>query len=156
MNLFFLFFFFLMIRRPPRSTLFPYTTLFRSGRCVKLAQPFQRGFGLGIVAQTFVDVRNTTQGQDEKVGIPDILGDLDRLFTVPLGSLQVSAPKVFSTDIVEDSYLYVPGTGPLSDLQCACQLLHSLRDLARSDIQSPYVAVSNRLQIRTPNLDRKR
>src|SRR2546430_12076541 len=25
------FFFFLMIRRPPRSTLFPYTTLFRSG-----------------------------------------------------------------------------------------------------------------------------
>src|SRR5271157_6124927 len=27
----FLFIFFLMIRRPPRSTLFPYTTLFRSG-----------------------------------------------------------------------------------------------------------------------------
>src|SRR2546429_9266810 len=26
----FVFFFFLMIRRPPRSTLFPYTTLFRS------------------------------------------------------------------------------------------------------------------------------
>src|SRR2546429_7239287 len=32
----FLFFFFLMIRRPPRSTLFPYTTLFRSN----LAQSF--------------------------------------------------------------------------------------------------------------------
>src|SRR3990170_5483710 len=29
---FFSFFFFLMIRRPPRSTLFPYTTLFRSLR----------------------------------------------------------------------------------------------------------------------------
>src|SRR6266581_7265690 len=29
-SLFFLLFFFLMIRRPPRSTLFPYTTLFRS------------------------------------------------------------------------------------------------------------------------------
>src|SRR2546430_13235444 len=28
----FSFFFFLMIRRPPRSTLFPYTTLFRSGQ----------------------------------------------------------------------------------------------------------------------------
>src|SRR5258706_16014141 len=27
------FFFFLMIRRPPRFTLFPYTTLFRSGPC---------------------------------------------------------------------------------------------------------------------------
>src|SRR5258708_13205980 len=30
MSLLYLFFFFLMIRRPPRSTLFPYTTLFRS------------------------------------------------------------------------------------------------------------------------------
>src|SRR2546430_8001786 len=30
----FLFFFFLMIRRPPRSTLFPYTTLFRSQKLV--------------------------------------------------------------------------------------------------------------------------
>src|SRR5690348_17805791 len=29
-SFFFFFFFFLMIRRPPRSTLFPYTTLFRS------------------------------------------------------------------------------------------------------------------------------
>src|SRR2546428_6445190 len=34
-------FFFLMIRRPPRSTLFPYTTLFRSGlRTGDMAQPF--------------------------------------------------------------------------------------------------------------------
>src|SRR5256885_17271486 len=32
-----LFFFFLMIRRPPRSTLFPYTTLFRSPRLGRLA-----------------------------------------------------------------------------------------------------------------------
>src|SRR5256885_14224433 len=30
MNIVFILFFFLMIRRPPRSTLFPYTTLFRS------------------------------------------------------------------------------------------------------------------------------
>src|SRR5260370_19958942 len=27
-----------MIRRPPRSTLFPYTTLFRSGKLVQLVQ----------------------------------------------------------------------------------------------------------------------
>src|SRR3712207_9342285 len=32
-------FFFLMIRRPPRSTLFPYTTLFRSGLAVAAADP---------------------------------------------------------------------------------------------------------------------
>src|SRR2546429_1630471 len=30
-----LFFFFLMIRRPPRSTLFPYTTLFRSSAAAR-------------------------------------------------------------------------------------------------------------------------
>src|SRR5258707_6457896 len=29
------FLFFLMIRRPPRSTLFPYTTLFRSGPAIR-------------------------------------------------------------------------------------------------------------------------
>src|SRR3712207_7907591 len=34
--LYFCFFFFLMIRRPPRSTLFPYTTLFRSCRGERL------------------------------------------------------------------------------------------------------------------------
>src|SRR5438034_3705215 len=34
-----LFFFFLMIRRPPRSTLFPYTTLFRSLKISALQPP---------------------------------------------------------------------------------------------------------------------
>src|SRR2546428_5655542 len=36
-----MFFFFLMIRRPPRSTLFPYTTLFRS--LVGAAAPYGGG-----------------------------------------------------------------------------------------------------------------
>src|SRR5258708_35384809 len=43
-------FFFLMIRRPPRSTLFPYTTLFRSGdfemRATLLAVVAAAGIGL--------------------------------------------------------------------------------------------------------------
>src|SRR2546430_15151105 len=38
------FFFFLMIRRPPRSTLFPYTTLFRS-HWIAYIEPF---FSLGV------------------------------------------------------------------------------------------------------------
>src|SRR2546428_8473426 len=49
-------FFFLMIRRPPRSTLFPYTTLFRSLR----RQPDEatpeillRGHGRGLGEQLF-------------------------------------------------------------------------------------------------------
>src|SRR6266702_4812104 len=38
-----LFFFFLMIRRPPRSTLFPYTTLFRSRPTGRLIPEFVLG-----------------------------------------------------------------------------------------------------------------
>src|SRR6266705_2366247 len=38
LNIFFVCFFFLMIRRPPRSTLFPYTTLFRAAGLVHRRQ----------------------------------------------------------------------------------------------------------------------
>src|SRR5438093_10031798 len=41
------FVFFIMIRRPPRSTLFPYTTLFRSKGVVDL----HRGETLGVVLE---------------------------------------------------------------------------------------------------------
>src|SRR6266853_4130832 len=47
-NLMFLFFFFLMIRRPPRSTLFPYTTLFRSRRRISLRGPGFDGAALRL------------------------------------------------------------------------------------------------------------
>src|SRR3712207_7901181 len=43
------YFFFLMIRRPPRSTLFPYTTLFRS------AARGRRLHDLGVVPRVRVD-----------------------------------------------------------------------------------------------------
>src|SRR6266404_6939836 len=38
-------FFFLMIRRPPRSTLFPYTTLFRSRDAAAAGHQLQYGHG---------------------------------------------------------------------------------------------------------------
>src|SRR5256885_7338466 len=40
-----------MIRRPPRSTLFPYTTLFRSVDAHLLAQQRARQMGRGAVAE---------------------------------------------------------------------------------------------------------
>src|SRR6201987_6359842 len=49
-----MFFFFLMIRRPPRSTLFPYTTLFRSQ-----LHPFE-------VMDVAVEERNSGDGGDRK------------------------------------------------------------------------------------------
>src|SRR5256885_9885387 len=44
-----MFFFFLMIRRPPRSTLFPYTTLFRSVYLLALLLALASGFLFGSV-----------------------------------------------------------------------------------------------------------
>src|SRR3970282_2447963 len=44
-----LFFFFLMIRRPPRSTLFPYTTLFRSGHLAPAAAFTRYGPDVSVV-----------------------------------------------------------------------------------------------------------
>src|SRR5690242_20888230 len=40
-------FFFLMVRQPPRSTLFPYTTLFRSGTAPRVLVPPRREVGEG-------------------------------------------------------------------------------------------------------------
>src|SRR5256885_9864636 len=58
------FFFFLMIRRPPRSTLFPYTTLFRSYAPRQLV-------GIGIVNATRDAVKPLDHRRNGK--IPDLL-----------------------------------------------------------------------------------
>src|SRR5256885_2657024 len=56
------FFFFLMIRRPPRSTLFPYTTLFRSTipREVPL-RPSSRG---GPMSSVFSQIRTNQRSEE--------------------------------------------------------------------------------------------
>src|SRR2546430_3495021 len=40
-----------MIRRPPRSTLFPYTTLFRSARARRVLRPWNAGTPMGDLAE---------------------------------------------------------------------------------------------------------
>src|SRR2546430_3363329 len=54
-------FFFLMIRRPPRSTLFPYTTLFRSVRRIAVPDCFTIGSPLPVLVavQRFGDRKST-------------------------------------------------------------------------------------------------
>src|SRR3712207_9521482 len=49
-------FFFLMIRRPPRSTLFPYTTLFRSQPVQVVGEVARRGQGVGMVGSVALSV----------------------------------------------------------------------------------------------------
>src|SRR2546430_16015415 len=58
----FIFFFFLMIRRPPRSTLFPYTTLFRSyarGPARTYLDDYYRANNPFEIAKTYVDRKST-------------------------------------------------------------------------------------------------
>src|SRR5207248_11234989 len=57
---FFFFFFFLMIRRPPRSTLFPYTTLFRS-TSIKAACWASRSFPAVLISCSYLADRKSTR-----------------------------------------------------------------------------------------------
>src|SRR5256885_13583985 len=67
------FFFFLMIRRPPRSTLFPYTTLFRS---------LDRG-ELAVEREKIPRLADGTHDVDQLLGSTAVLerDDLDRKST---------------------------------------------------------------------------
>src|SRR2546421_5963854 len=64
----FTFFFFLMIRRPPRSTLFPYTTLFRSA--------LRRGLHHGTVRRAHARARRPVPAPaDLRAGVGSGGGD---------------------------------------------------------------------------------
>src|SRR3712207_7911764 len=69
-----IFFFFLMIRRPPRSTLFPYTTLFRSaaggaqslyGRAPELDAFLRRARKLQLGQLSGAELRSTIERSEE-------------------------------------------------------------------------------------------
>src|SRR3712207_7096638 len=61
-------FFFLMIRRPPRSTLFPYTTLFRSMGRNNMSHAEQTGGVCVIVAQHFEGWEGNLDSVEELAG----------------------------------------------------------------------------------------
>src|SRR3712207_9551738 len=67
-----MFLFFLMIRRPPRSTLFPYTTLFRSGRGEdKSAPPTRRTAPYRSFLQgSFLSFRSVSTKESRQIGSP--------------------------------------------------------------------------------------
>src|SRR3712207_8332191 len=56
-------FFFLMIRRPPRSTLFPYTTLFRSPVVLQVTLVLLAVASLVTVVQRVLSVRRQAQAE---------------------------------------------------------------------------------------------
>src|SRR3989454_4767689 len=98
-------FFFLMIRRPPRSTLFPYTTLFRSHAAAQDAprqcRPLSPGFG-GVRpgeadARRSVHLSRDAVGADAEQRIEGAVvgwraAELRRLEAGAVGELQPVAP----------------------------------------------------------------
>src|SRR3712207_9034429 len=71
-----LFFFFLMIRRPPRSTLFPYTTLFRSVE--REAVRTARSRVLGDAAAFHVEARDFVAALHREPDRALVVGDYER------------------------------------------------------------------------------
>src|SRR2546429_7267786 len=60
-------FFFLMIRRPPRSTLFPYTTLFRSTALLpREARVFRHRFGQAAARARRLDAAARVEQRSEE------------------------------------------------------------------------------------------
>src|SRR3712207_9425657 len=76
----FILFFFLMIRRPPRSTLFPYTTLFRSLRSARVLCSARRSnvrhgvlrsarrssFGHGVLRSSFLVLSSQADSSQDR------------------------------------------------------------------------------------------
>src|SRR2546422_9764442 len=84
-------FFFLMIRRPPRSTLFPYTTLFRSG-------------GVALLIHVLTDNRNRTGPEirhvfEKQGGNLGSAGAVAWMFERK-GIIQVDAGKISEDDLL--------------------------------------------------------
>src|SRR5687767_15360836 len=68
-----------MIRRPPRSTLFPYTTLFRSEADGEEHEDFQAAFGLGLFAAALAaEVEDLAQARGRVVGVIADVEDRER------------------------------------------------------------------------------
>src|SRR5204862_7219890 len=102
--------FFLMIRRPPRSTLFPYTTLFRSGTVrhprrfkivvidiqITLKQMLRDFIGIRVNRAKKSGMVNITSSVNsrERSGINTILHELNPLFTINVTMRDIKSKNV--------------------------------------------------------------
>src|SRR2546425_8819316 len=86
-----------MIRRPPRSTLFPYTTLFRSGRAgleIRRTAPLSDALGADVRC-----VRDLSRGSEEHTSELQSLAYL-------VCRLLLEKKKIYVTNYVNDSILH--------------------------------------------------
>src|SRR5687768_18561376 len=87
--------FFLVIRRPPCSTLFPYTTLFRS---ITLKQMLRDFIGIRVNRAKKSGMVNITSSVNsrERSGINTILHELNPLFTINVTMRDIKSKNVYS------------------------------------------------------------
>src|SRR2546422_7268387 len=115
-----LFFFFLMIRRPPRSTLFPYTTLFRSPHRRKRVR-FQLEGALGGEPDRAEDPHRVLAHAD--VGVAD-------------GADEARVQVVLSAHVVDDpAIIYVVEEAVDGEIAAAGVLLRAPEDVVVTDEQ---------------------
>src|SRR2546429_2738830 len=107
------FFFFLMIRRPPRSTLFPYTTLFRSrfvGKYDVGAQPrsvfFTRGHSSFFQRSISASFRSKARSEEHTSELQSRLHLVCRLL------LEKKKPYLYQPQIIADMTALILLTKP--------------------------------------------
>src|ERR1051325_6505297 len=65
--------FVLLMRRPPRSTLFPYTTLFRSAAQIVLRIPDELVLAIGARVAELVDATGRAEGDTAELQAPHVI-----------------------------------------------------------------------------------
>src|SRR3712207_7284334 len=89
-------FFFLMIRRPPRSTLFPYTTLFRS-------KAWFPAFLLSAIFGNLMDV--TGCAKSIAVWLTKVLGTKSAIASIVLGCALLTRSEEHTSELQSRQYL---------------------------------------------------
>src|SRR3712207_8375134 len=78
-----------MKRRPPRSTLFPYTTLFRSGLAGSALIDAGQALGLRVAREAFADRAYAPDGSLQSRNLPrSLLEEPDRVLAQALGIIR--------------------------------------------------------------------
>src|SRR5258707_1675879 len=100
-------FFFLMIRRPPRSTLFPYTTLFRSRELLAVVLHHPELRRLGAAARDDEGDRKSTRLNSSHLGISYAVFCLKKKKKPAIPrSLSISPVEPSSEDVYRDTRSY--------------------------------------------------
>src|SRR5258708_38209021 len=110
-----------MIRRPPRSTLFPYTTLFRSNERVKGCEITEDRVNVGIIGDIVAEIdhrrgvdRRKPDGIHTQPGVVIELGNDTRQITntVAVAVLEAARVNLIDNSLLPPVRLSLPGIVP--------------------------------------------